>query len=59
MDRNKAHHVGKEVALLHHYRNWENPKDKKARVEDKIVLDRFRDLLIDRVTDVWDKLGMT
>ena len=58
MGRNKAHRVGKEVALLHHYRNWENPKDKNARVEDKIVLDRFRDVLIERVTDVWDKLGM-
>ena len=56
--RNRVHHVGKEVALLHHYRNWENPNDRKSRVEDRTVLDRFRDVLIDKVTDVWGKLGM-
>ena len=59
MSRNKVVlHVGKEEALLHHYRNWENPNDKKGRVEDRIVLDRFRDVLIDKVTHVWEKLGM-
>jgi hypothetical protein len=49
--------VPADVSLLHHYRNWENPKDKLQRVTDTIVLEKFRTLLTKNVQKVWKDLS--
>lgn len=52
MSDKRNHLVSKDVGLVHHYRNWENPFDKIARVEDRTVLDKFKTVLIGKVSDV-------
>ena len=53
----KIHKVSNQDALLHHYRNWENPFDKVPRTNDRVVLDKFGPDLIDKVSNMWKILG--
>ncbi|KAK3603876.1 hypothetical protein CHS0354_042882 [Potamilus streckersoni] len=56
MKPNQTVHVVKEdVALLHHYRDWENPNDTTPRKNDYTML-KFLDKLIANVTEIWKLL---
>ena len=50
------HYVEPTDALLHHYRNWENPTDKAPRSTDDRMM-AFKDVLVHNVVDTWNKLG--
>ncbi|XP_067652362.1 uncharacterized protein [Haliotis asinina] len=47
--------VSTNDALLHHYRNWENPNDSLTRVED-LVVHGYKDKLLERLRYTWGKL---
>jgi hypothetical protein len=55
--RSRSVTVPADVSLLHHYRNWENPKDKLQRVTDTTVMEKFRTLLTKNVQKVWKDLS--
>ncbi|XP_046551348.1 glycosyltransferase family 92 protein F13G3.3-like [Haliotis rubra] len=47
--------VPKTDALLHHYRDFETPKDGKKRIRD-IYVHRFKDKLLAQLRSTWGKL---
>ncbi|XP_033755229.1 beta-1,4-galactosyltransferase galt-1-like isoform X3 [Pecten maximus] len=47
--------VPPDVALMHHYRNWENPHDKMKR-EDGLIALQYKDELLGRLKKVWTTL---
>ncbi|XP_067651805.1 beta-1,4-galactosyltransferase galt-1-like [Haliotis asinina] len=47
--------VPKTDALLHHYRDFEKPEDKKERITD-IYVHRFKDKLLAQLKSTWGKL---
>ncbi|XP_060079822.1 glycosyltransferase family 92 protein F13G3.3-like [Ylistrum balloti] len=47
--------VPPDVALIHHYRDWENPRDKIRREDDLIAL-QYKDELLGRMKNVWTVL---
>lgn len=49
------HFVEPDVALMHHYRDWENPTDKQARAKDERIM-AFKDELLNNVLKTWGKL---
>ncbi|XP_071088459.1 beta-1,4-galactosyltransferase galt-1-like [Haliotis cracherodii] len=49
--------VAKTDALLHHYRDFEEPNDKKKRISDKYA-HRFKDKLLVQLRSTWAKLPM-
>lgn len=46
-----------DTGLLHHYRNWETPNDKKDWVNDTTVLKKFKTPIIENVKNVWKILS--
>ncbi|XP_069114137.1 beta-1,4-galactosyltransferase galt-1-like isoform X3 [Argopecten irradians] len=47
--------VPPDVALIHHYRDWENPNDKMKREEDPIAF-QYKEDLLGRLKKVWTTL---
>ncbi|KAK3086514.1 hypothetical protein FSP39_019480 [Pinctada imbricata] len=47
--------VDPSEALLHHYRDWENPTDKAAREKDTRMM-AFKDVLLQKVLIAWSSL---
>lgn len=47
--------VSTSDALLHHYRNWENPEDSQTRVEDTVI-HGYKDKLLARLRYTWSEL---
>ncbi|OWF56877.1 galactan beta-1,4-galactosyltransferase GALS1-like isoform X1 [Mizuhopecten yessoensis] len=47
--------VPRDVALMHHYRDWENPHDKTKRDEDQTAL-KYKDKLLGKLKTVWSVL---
>lgn len=45
-----------EVALLHHYRNWEEYNDTRVRQFDDTVVRKFADALTFRVENIWSEM---
>lgn len=55
-DHYKVIEVPPEIALLHHYRNWGEYNDRKARIFDDTVIRKFSELLTKRVENIWLEL---
>ena len=53
--RTSAQHVALDVAVLHHYRSWENPEDQRKAVRDTDIY-RFKDALLQALQDRWTAL---
>lgn len=49
--------VPTEIALVHHYRNWFNQKDRVGQVKDETVKQKFGKNLIKRVHNIWKDLA--
>lgn len=47
--------VEPDVALMHHYRDWENPTDKQPRSNDNRIM-AYKEKLVNNVKNTWEKL---
>lgn len=47
--------VEPDVALMHHYRDWENPTDKQPRSNDNRIM-AYKEKLVNNVKNAWEKL---
>lgn len=54
--KTSVHYVEAKYGLLHHYRDWENPKDYHTGTNDPYTLQYSNDL-IEKLHDTWSKLG--
>ena len=44
------------TALLHHYRNWENPNKPLTRIRDDLMVTKYGDTLKTNVDRMWNKI---
>lgn len=52
-----ASEIGNSQGLVHHYRSWQNPKDKQ-KVHDTTIL-AYKDSILKRITERWKILEKT